>query len=333
MLFQFIQGVNLQRQDSLLGKCSGYRECIETKLRTLPNYKDESQLVIDSMVNTLGEYAYFQETYLDDNSCTCQNVVREMVDGFEKVSLLAGAQERAQKNFAALCSFPLKFLFYPVAQFERDNVLDVPSEVRLQISQYELEWNVAGLVIPKQVRTKHSQPVLTLCPADSRWSTFVNRKRAKINEAIQKMDLDLQTRLMFEFVEKRDELLKAMTDVVMEYNRHKEYDEKRLTNNHFVADICKAVGIPMTTLVGSLQQFNKSQYATRRFASHLDLDNFVIDLNWENKTKLLPQIDIQYLIAQYFHFHVVNWERMKRPQHWTCDIQNCQMSELEKLIH
>lgn len=330
-----MQGVSLQRQDSFLGKCSGYRDCIEFKLRTRPDYMNTSQLVVDSMVNTLGEHTNFKATYFDDNLCTCQGIVQKMTDDFEYVPFLTmdKAQERARKNFAALCRFPLKLLFHPVMHFQSGNVLDIPSEVGLQIGQYELEWNIAGLVIPKQVQAKHFRPVLSVCPADSKWSAFIRQKIPKVNEAIQKMDLGLQTQLMFELVEKRDKLLAAMIEVIVDYNRYKQYDEKKLANGHFVVDVCKTVGIPATAIVESLQQFNGSQYSKRHFTSHSDLDNFVIDLNWENKTASLPQIDLQYLIAQYFHFHSANWEQMKRPEHWTCDMQNCQLLELEKLIH
>lgn len=330
-----MQGVSLQRQDSFLGKCSGYRYCIEFKLRTLPDYTNLSQPEIESTVNTFGEHAYFRAAYFEDNLCTCQDIVRKMVDDFRYVPFLTTdkAQERARKNFAALCRFPLKLLFYPVAQFERGNVQDVPSEVGLQIGQYEFEWNISGLVVPKQVQAKHWRPVLSVCPTDSKWSAFICQKTAKVNEAIQRMDLELQTQLMFELIEKRDKLMAAMIEVIVDYNRHKEYDEKKLTNSHFVVDVCKAVGIPPTAIVESLHQFNSSQYVTRHFSTHLDLDNFVIDLNWENKTTSLPQVDIQYLIMQYFHFHVVDWEQMKRPEHWTCNMQNCQLLELEKLIH
>ena len=332
-----MQGVSLQRQDSLLGKFKGYRECIAFKLRTHPSYMDETQSVIDSMVKTLGECEHFRMNYFDDDLCTCKDLVQTMFDDFKNFHCLQRnvVEDRAQENFAALCRFPFKFLYHPSSKrstFERGNLLDVPLDVRLQVGKYELEWNVAGLVIPKLVQPKHYQPVLSVRPTESYWSTFVQEQKTKVEEAIQKMDADLQTRLIFELVEKREKLLTSVVQVIMDYNRHKEYDEMRLANRHFVADVCKAVGVPSSDTVNSLQQFSKSQYTRRHFSTHLQLDSFVIELNWANKTASLPQADIRYLIAQYFHFHVVNWEEKKRPEHWMCTVHSCQLLELEKLV-
>ena len=62
-----------------------------------------------------------------------------------------------------------------------------------------------------------------------------------MNKAIQTMNLDLQTQLAFEFVIKRDELLKATIQVAVDYNHHKEYNEMTSTSAHFMTDICTAV--------------------------------------------------------------------------------------------
>ena len=341
---QFMQGVSLQRQESLLGKCKGYRECISFKLSTHPTYTDKGYREIESMVNTLGECRNYQDKYFNDDSFTCQDLVAKMVADINSPILTheeeIRAEIRARDNFDALCNFPLKLSYYPVARgssissiYERRSVLDVPLEVKLQLGPYEFTWNIVGLVIPTEVQVKRFQPVLNLSPPETKWSKFVSQQRAKIDEAIQKMDPGLQMQLMFDLVAKRDELLKAVVDVIVDYNRHNEYDERRLSNSHFVLDVCKAVGVPADTVVDSLRHFNESRYATRNFTSHVDLDNFVIDLNWSNKTSSLPQVDIQYLITQYFHFHVVDWQSRGNPQHWACDVQNCQLTELERLIH
>ena len=335
---QFLQGVDLRRQDSLLGKFKGYRECIAFKLRTHPDYEEETPSMVDSMVNILGEVEHFRMNYFNGESCTCQDLTQKMVDDFKTFPFLRKeeAQDIVRRNFSALSSFPLRFLFRPLSQaptFERGHFHGVPLDVRLQVGEYELDWNIVGLVIPKPVQAKHFQPVLSLCPTESTWSTFVKERRAKVNEAIERMDTNLQTQLIFEFVAKRHELLSAVIEMIIDYNRHKEYNEMRLASNHFFTEICKTVGIPSTGTVECLQQLGHSQYATSRFTSHLQLDNFVIDLNWANQTASLPQVDVQYLIAQYFHFHVAKWEEMKRPKHWTCSVQNCQLYELEKLLH
>ena len=321
----------------MLGKCNGYRECIEFKLRRNPDYKDESQALIDSRMNILGEPKHFQESYFDKDSRTIQELAAKIIDDFKITPLLPSneAKERARKNFSSLSNSLLKFLFSPVSHFGPSlSILDAPLDVQLQVGQYTLDWSSTGLVIPKRAPTRHSQPVLSVCPMES---MFASQQRTKVNEAIQTMNLDLQTQLVSEFVTKRDELLKAIIQVAVDYNRHKEYDEMTSTNAHFMTDICTAVGIPASTVIKSLWQFRQhidnSQYASQHFSSHLALDNFVIDLNWHNKTSSLPQIDLQYLIAQYFHFHMLNWVEKGKPEYWSCDEPNCQLPELEKLLH
>ena len=330
-----MQGISLERQASMLGKCNGYHECIEFKLRRHPDYKDENQALIDSRVDILGEPKHFQETYFDKDSQTTQELAARIIDDFKIISSLPSkdAKEKTQRNFTALNTFPLKLLFYPLSQPSSLDVFNAPLSVRLQIGQYILDWSSTGLVIPKKVPTRHFLPILSICPIES----SASQQRAKVNEAIQTMNLDLLTQMVFDFVAQQGELLKAITQVAVEYNRHKEYDKTTSTSAHFVTDICKAVRIPTGTIITSLRQFRQhistSQYALRHFFSHLALDNFVIDLNWHNKTASLPQIDLQYLIAQYFYVHMLNWVEMGRPDYWTCKEQNCQLSELENLLH
>ena len=263
---------------------------------------DESQNVVDSMVDVLGESEKFLARYFDKDLCASQDLALKMVDDFKTVPLLSKdeAKGRAQKNFTTLCDFPLKLLFHPIPQGSSSEMValdDAPLQVTLQVGQNILEWNIVGLVIPKQAQAKHFRPVLTICPMDSSpWSTFVHQRRAKMDEAIQKMDPDLQTQLIFEVVAKREELMTTIVKVVVDYNRHKEYSEMRLANCHFVADICKAVGIPASTIIKSLRQcredVGRGQFTKQHFASHLALDSFVIDLNWKDKTASLPQVDI-----------------------------------------
>lgn len=316
----------------MLGKCNGYHECIEFKLKRHPDYMDESQALIDSRVDILGETKHFQEIYFDKDSRTTQELAARIIDDFPFLPS-SEAKERVRKNFTALNKFPLKLLFYPLSQDISLDVFNVALDVRLQVGQYILDWNTTGLVIPQKVPTRHFQPMLTVCPMGS---MPTSQQSAKVNEAIQTMNLDLQTQLAFEFVAKQDELLKAIIQVAVDYNRHKEYDVTMSTSAHFATDICGAVGIPASTVISSLRQFrqhiSKSQYALRHFFSHLALDNFVIDLNWHNKTASLPQIDLQYLVAQYFYIHMLNWVEQGRPEYWTCSEQNCQLSELERLL-
>ena len=333
---QFMQGVSLERQASMLRKCNGYYECIEFKLRRHPDYKDESQALIDSRVDILGEPKHFKESYFEKDSCTIQELAAKIIDDFKIIPFLPSneAKEKTQKNFTALSKFPLKLLFYPQYQESSLDVFNAPLDVRLQVGEYTLDWSSGGLVIPKKAPTRHFLPILSVCPMES---AYASQRSAKVNEAIQAMNLDLQTQLVFDFVAKQDELLKAISLVAVEYNRHKEYDQTTSSSAHFVTDICKAVGIPASTVITSLRQFrqhiSKSQYALRYFFSHLALDNFVIDLNWHNKTASLPQIDLQYLIAQYFYVHMLNWVERGRPEYWACKEQNCQLPELEKLLH
>ena len=340
---QFMKGISLERQESLLGKFKGYHECISFKLSTHPAYMDKSDAEIESMVNILGEYRNYQDHYFSDDLFTCEGLAMKTVADLESPILTQEdeirAEIRARNNFDALSNFPLKLVYYPTDQGFSINgrgggVLDIPLEVSLRLGPYELDWNIVGLVIPiKAQKLKCFQPVLSLRPAESKWTKFVHQQRLKVDKAIQDMDPGLQTQLMFDFVAKREELLRAVVDVIVDYNRHREYDEKRQSNGHFVSDVCKAAGIPADSVVKSMRQFNESRYATRNFTSHVDLDNFVIDLNWGNKTSSLPQIDIQYLITQYFHFHVVDWQSRGKPEHWVCDVRDCQLTELERLVH
>ena len=243
----------------------------------------------------------------------------------------AEARKRAEKRMKIFTNFPARILVYSMKK--KSSHLTAA----LQVGHYYFEWNKTGLIMPKTVESLTTkQPVLRVgVPQEGVWSNFVSTLQPRIAEALLKLDYDTIIQLQYELACKKDELLYAIIDVCVRYNRNNSYRQKSCSNAHFIRDSQLALGIAQPckfsrTLPDHLkklsQAWKKLQWGKTKFENHGELDSFVEDTV---AIKTMPQEGLEFMMSKYFAFHVSSWDKMVEDRTWACAGLKCMLQTVE----
>lgn len=186
-----------------------------------------------------------------------------------------------------------------------------------------LEWNTGGLVEPERYDgTNQHYPIMT--SALHRISTV----------SLIKYDPKDEIDLMFEATKSKLEMLNALVRVISRYNGQYIYHAISRNCQTFVIDALKAMGCENPpTFQGNLHEYFENLKAgdcQPQFNGHQALDHYVR----ENVTD--PQVEgrlssqeKEYLLGQYFLYHIPGMTESENPEEWRCPERNCQMENLE----
>jgi hypothetical protein len=185
-----------------------------------------------------------------------------------------------------------------------------------------LEWLTSGLVIP----TGKALPPAT---SSVRYSSVASN--------ITTISTPDTTEEVFELTLVKKEFVDKLMNVIVKYNRNYYYHPIHRNCLKFVADCLFALGRtvpPIVQVVGKLGDYmtDIKQGKKRRldFESHADLDTYIDDaLLASPKTSPLER---EYLLMQYFLFHVESMTECEDPDKWGCDVVGCRMPRLEQSV-
>lgn len=193
-----------------------------------------------------------------------------------------------------------------------------------------LEWGVSGLIIPSR---KPVQPAF-----GSVQSAFRSvASKATVNGSEQQtVAATPEEEILHEFeltLAKREQVYKLL-DVVVRYNKSFLYHPILRNCQKFTSDCLSALSQPIPSkLEGVLGDYVKEAKKGRKgklnFESHADLDAYVGRVLESGGTTLLES---EYLLAQYFSFHVTSMTGSDKPERWTCGVTGCHMPELEQSV-
>lgn len=198
-----------------------------------------------------------------------------------------------------------------------------------------LEWNTAGLVIPtgKAIIIPAQLPQTTAAAGGS-----IN------NEASQSAEEEISYE--FEAVAAKKEFFDKIIKVIVRYNRHYSYHPIFRNCQKFVADLMQELAYPKhAKLEGRLGDYYtelKKLYHSKPagFGSHAELNRYV--KGYLKSDKVTP-LKTEWLLSQYFLFHMTSMTESERPERWVCqevDIeegegpegQDCLMLQLERRL-
>lgn len=184
-----------------------------------------------------------------------------------------------------------------------------------------LEWGVFGLIIPTGVPIPPPEEVLRHPEAAEVAAANPERLEEMI---VQEFETTLARK------EHVDQLIK----VVVRYNKNYLYHPIFRNCQKFVHDCLSALAYPIPPkLEGRLGDYIQAVKKGRRrnidFGSHQDLDAYVGRVLESGGT---TPLEAEYLLAQYFLFHVTSMTESARPERWTCAMRGCLMSRLENSV-
>lgn len=192
-----------------------------------------------------------------------------------------------------------------------------------------LNWETSGLVIPSGEALPSASALVSvhstarsMVPVDPEGST--PHPTTPEEEILHEFEATLV----------RKELVDKLIGVVAQYNRAYLYHPVLRNCQKFLADCLAAVGRPIRSgLEGELGDYIKEVKRGRKrrvdFESHADLDMYVGGALESPKTTSLER---EYLLAQYFLFHVTSMTECENPERWTCGVKDCRMPHLEKTV-
>ena len=186
-----------------------------------------------------------------------------------------------------------------------------------------LEWNTSSLVVPERYDgVNQHYPIMT--------SALQRENHVSLIRYNPEDEVDL----IFQATKTKLDILNALIEVISRYNGLYFYHTITRNCQKFVIDALKAMGCENPPkFEGNLQAYFESLKAGScqpQFTSHEELDHYVIAnvINSQNERQMSSQ-EKEYLLGQYFMFHIPNITEAEQPEKWTCPVQNCQMSNLE----
>lgn len=197
-----------------------------------------------------------------------------------------------------------------------------------------LEWNSSSLVIPRLV-----DPDAIECMGPTLMSAAVPGIKQIQRELSRPFEEYDEMELIFDAVTQKSEVLQSLAKIVVQYNSHYYYHVIFRNCQNFVLDALAAIGCKdkAPQFSGSLKDYfthlkRNGQVKETSFKTHEELDAYVR----ENHRKL-TQENMEYLLAQYYIFHMQSIAKSNLhkeqtvQQAWNCG-GDCMMNYLEAKV-
>ena len=253
-------------------------------------------------------------------------------------------QKRTIQRLATVTHFPVKLILrdlqHTIPPFASSFAKMIQLEfgalhAALIIDNVMLEWDDSGLILPTQV----DQEWIFKTRLQGTFNKYASAMKPEIQDSARRMDFKKQIELVFEVMKEKQEAIDKLVEVVIYYNTH--YDYNVLTRNcqHFVMDAMKALGInKVPQFTGVFQEYflelksGKSSNVLEKFETHAELDSHVDTVIKPG----LTQHDLEYLLCQYFMFHVGTCRDGQaggiEDSEWRCREESCRMREIEMML-
>lgn len=298
---------------------------------------DDKLLREDDIIEKLSEREKFRDAFCTNiiEGVSETLVVETSADSQKRDIPEAEARERAAKRMKIACNFPARMLVYSPKRKSSQIT------TALQVGGYYFEWNNTSLIMPKRVDTLTAkQPVLRLSLSqEGAWPSFVNELQPRIADALEKLDYDALVHLQYELATRKDDLLYALIEVCVKYNRVNAYRQKKCNNTHFMKDAQRALGIAKPSEVSRTMQkhLKKAEQAWKKLElgkvkldGHGDVDRFVEEMVPAGN---MTQDGLEYLMSKFFQFHSSGWDRTPEgKEEWSCAGLKCMLKDVEDKI-
>ena len=189
-----------------------------------------------------------------------------------------------------------------------------------------LEWNTSSFVIPEEYDENLNYPIVT--------SVLHQESQIAAPKDIRTDEIDL----IFTATEKKQEILNALVRVIARYNGQFIYNAIRKNCQHFVTEALEEMGCKnVPKFEGELKEYYKKLEAGRAGTdfedNHGNLDKYVADNILVEENQKLSTQHKEYLLSQYFEFHIKEMTSSPNPEEWTCSFgASCMLAELENCI-
>ena len=322
--------MSFENQEDILKKIKGgYRAKVLHKVRHHP---DKTLAREDNIVDNLTERERFRE-----NFCTgiiegiSEALVVETSAGSQMTDITTEeARCREKKRMKVICNFPVKLLLYKAKR------KSTHLKTALQVGGYYFEWNKTNLIIPKRVdELIATRPILKVAVSQQgEWSSYLNAHEPGISLALEQLDYDALIQFQYQLTQKKDELLCALIDTIIHYNRNNAYNFRKCNSDQFLSEAQLALGIEHPNKVTGAREHHKAvkkawkKLTPEKIKTHQDLDKYA-----ELQREHMAQEALDYCFDCYFTLHNCKWERDREEpgKEWSCS-NDCKLPIVEQLV-
>lgn len=269
---------------------------------------------------------------------TTDEMEASLTNTWEKAML----QKRSLQRFETVVNFPVKLILSDLqnalppfaSSFGRMLQLEFgPLHAALVIDDVLVEWDDASLIIPS---TAEKEWVFQT-RLKGNYAKVAQAMKPQMKDSARRMDLEKQIEQVFEVTKQKQEAINQLIEVIIHYNKMYEYNVLLRNCQHFVKDAMKALGVDkVPQFTGVFQDYltelkrGKSRNILEKFDNHAALDEHVNTLIKPG----LTQHDLEYILCQYFMFHVSSQRVSPTAQdpEWQCEEETCRMSEIEHML-
>ncbi len=279
-------------------------------------------------------------------SGTASDVILETADesgsSFSNTWEKTMQQKRTLKRFEAVVNLPVKLILMDLqnalppfaSSFARMLQLEFGAlHAALIIGDVIVEWDDTSLILP----IMEEKQWVFQARLESKYDKFAQNMKPEMRDSAHKMDIQKQIEQIFEVTKEKQEAINQLVDLIVHYNEHYEYNVLTRNCQHFVIDAMKALGIEeVPQFTGVFKDYfeelkqGKSIDILDKFEDHAALDQHVNSILKPG----LSQHDLEYILCQYFMFHVSCQKNSSRAQDpdWCCEEETCRMSDIEYMI-
>ena len=207
-----------------------------------------------------------------------------------------------------------------------------PMHASLQIGQMMLEWGPHHLVVPH--RNIPTEPVIKTDITRSLKVAAELRERAKDyrSSRSRRGSITGEVDLLFEIRKSIQSVIESVIQVMVSWNRFKYFHTYATNSQHFVDNIIAVLGIeemplPSNNLSDYIGRLKNDTTTQTSFRSHAKLDSYTRERIGELRTN-----EMEYLLTEYYRFHVASRVGAVREGEWECQAVDCQMQALERAI-
>ena len=198
-----------------------------------------------------------------------------------------------------------------------------------------LEWSTAGLVIPtgKPIPPEPQQPSVNTSPHATNSSATPLEPQQPSADARSANSAAVEAVILqeFETASSKKGHMDKLIEVVARYNKNYFYHPIFRNCQKFVAELLSCLGYPVHPrleghLGGYYKEVREGVKHSLAFDCHADLDTYV-EKALETRGVAVPEAE--YLMGQYFIFHVTGMTESATVERWHCPVQGCRMAQLE----
>lgn len=266
----------------------------------------------------------------------------EMESSLTNTWEIAMRQKRSLQRFEKVVNFPVKLILSDlqialppfISSFARMLQLEFgPLHAALVIDDVLVEWDDDGLILPSTAEREW----VFQARLQGKYDKVAQLMKQDMKDSARRLDLERQIEQVFEVTKEKQQAINQLIKVIIHYNKSYEYNVLVRNCQHFVIDAMKALGVEKNPqFTGVFQDYltelkrGKSKEIFEKFDTHTALDEHVNSIIKPG----LTQHDLEYLLCQYFMFHVSSRKQSPQAQdpEWKCEEETCRMSEIEHML-